>query len=126
VHDIPAALFQTLVAFYFGRADWTHKHRLLRLWPVMALNTAADISPKTLAAQRRWPFQQSAVPGSVEEEAIRVALTLQAREWGERNLIEQPSFEYAHARRTLTIRNQPKGNILRRWSVQPDRSRLPL
>jgi hypothetical protein len=124
---VPAGVFQSLVAFYFDRADWTNKHRALRLYPVMTLSTRpadpAEISPLP-TARRRARFRIAAV--AAQKRAVEVALKLHAMEWSELHGINELRVECAPERRRLVLRAPTGGKISKSWVVPLDRSRLPL
>jgi hypothetical protein len=124
---VPAGVFQSLVAFYFDRADWTNKHRALRLYPVMTLSTR-PVEPAEISslptARRRAPFRIAAV--AAQKRAIEIALKLHAIEWSELHGIDDLRIECAPERRRLVLRAPVGGKISKSWVVPLDRSRLPL
>jgi len=124
---VSVGMFQTLVAFYFGCSDWANKHRLLRLFPVMNLQTeplgdAGEPRPAaTLQGLRRSPEFRSA-----ERAAIRIALTLQLREWARRAGVQRPQFDYDPPSGAVALREGAGLTMVKSWSVKPFRARTPL
>jgi hypothetical protein len=118
------AVFQTLVAFYLDRIDWFDKHRFMRLFPVTTIRTA----PLDPEPRRNPPTDHRglAIPIEAEEEAIRAALELFAREWSSRSGITGPRFQYDRQRRTLALRPDITGGPSPSWTLEPVRTRLPL
>jgi hypothetical protein len=118
------AVFQTLVAFYLDRIDWIDKHRFMRLFPVTTIRTAPlDPEPLRSVATDRGRLS---IPTEAEEEAIRTALELFAREWSSRAGIAAPRFQYDLQRRTLALRPDITGGPSPSWTLEPVRTRLPL
>jgi hypothetical protein len=118
------AVFQTLVAFYLDRIDWTDKHRFMRLFPVTTLRTAPlDPQPRRSVRTDRGHLS---IAMDAEEEAIRAALELFAREWSSRAGITGPRFQYDRKRRTLALRPDVAGGPSPSWTLEPVRTRLPL
>lgn len=127
VPGVSAGVFQALVAFYFGRADWMNKHRLLRLYPVVTLpmvEVRGSETARTALPQRR--LRRSTVPPGAEEKAIEIALRLHAIEWCNGENLREPHFTYEPQQRMLALRQSGQPQVVRSWSAKLDRTRLPL
>jgi hypothetical protein len=127
VPGVSAGVFQALVAFYFGRVDWMNKHRPLRLYPVITLPMVAARGAGTASKfGPRRRFRRSAVAPGAEEKAIEAALRMHAIEWCSRENLRQPHLVYDPQQRRLALRQSGQPQIIKFWSAEPDRTRLPL
>lgn len=119
--EVPASVFQTLVAFFYDRTDWTNKHRPLNLRPVMTLSSrpAADTTETPTRPQGRVSF-------GTRRRAIEAALKLHALDWGAGQGIEAPTLECGPLRRRLVMRAATKRQVMMSWKLPRDRIRLPL
>jgi len=127
VPGVSAGVFQALVAFYFGRIDWTNKHRLLRLYPVVTVPMVTTRSGETAdAAAPRRRVRHSGLPRGAEEKAIEAALRMHALEWCSREGLSEPDFVYDPQQRRLALWQRGGAHVVRCWSATPDRARLPL
>ena len=126
VPGVSAGVFQALVAFYFGHVDWTNKHRLLRLYPVVTVPMVTTRSSATADAAPSRRVRHSAPPRGAEEKAIEVALRMHAIEWCSGEGLGEPDFVYDPQQRRVALRRRGRAQVVKSWSAAPDRARLPL